>query len=54
MSKIGPARNETDMLMEMEKYWIDERAWHFLASRKEIRIPLASTDKKEQLLLGVR
>lgn len=54
MSEIDPARNEADMLMEMEKYWIDERAWRFPASGEEIHIPSASADRKEQLLLDVR
>jgi hypothetical protein len=53
MTEINLTQSEADLLIEMEKYRIDDMLWNYPTLGGSITIPLVSNDKRENFLLDI-
>lgn len=53
MPEINLTQAEADLLIEMEKYRVDDTMWKYPSLGGSITIPLISEDKRENFLLDV-
>src|SRR6202051_3110827 len=53
MAEIDIAQAEADILIEMEKRFVDDKDWTFPAAGQRLALPLTSLDKRENFMLDV-
>lgn len=53
MTEINLTQPEADLLIEMEKYRVDDTPWNYPGLGGSITIPLVSEDKRENFLLDI-
>jgi hypothetical protein len=53
MAEIDITQAEADILIEMEKRFVDEKDWTFPAAGQRLALPLTSLDKRENFMLDV-
>lgn len=53
MTEINLTQTEADLLIEMEKYRVDDALWNYPSLGGSITIPLFSGDKRENFLLDI-
>jgi hypothetical protein len=53
MADIDIAQAEADLLIEMEKRFVDDEDWTFPGAGERIALPLTSLDKRENFVLDV-
>ncbi len=53
MTEINLTQSEADLLIEMEKYRVDDTLWNYPSLGGSITIPLVSSNKRENFLLDI-
>jgi hypothetical protein len=53
MADIEITQTEADALIEMEKYFVDDKDWTFPSAGERIALALTSLDKRENFMLDV-